>query len=98
MYASVRRFEGVTDPREAQRLVQEGFLPLVSDIPGFVAYYWVDGGGGTWVSMSVFENRAGAEESNRRSAAFVRERMTKVLPNAPQITAGEVVVHQAPLP
>jgi hypothetical protein len=76
-------------------MVEEGFLPIVSDIPGFVAYYWVDGGGGTWVSMSVFQNRAGAEESNRRSAAFVRERMSKVLPNPPQITAGEVIVTKA---
>lgn len=95
MYASVRRFEGVTDTREAARLVQEGFLQVVSDIPGFVAYFWLDAGGGVMVSTSVFENRAGAEESNRRSAAFVREKMTKILPNAPQITAGEVVVHKA---
>ncbi len=28
MYATVRRYEGVTDPSEAGRLVDEGFIPL----------------------------------------------------------------------
>ncbi len=46
MYAAVRRYEGVTDPGEAGRRVAEGFVPLLKDIPGFVAYYWVDAGGG----------------------------------------------------
>ena len=29
MYAVVRRYEGVTDPAEAGRQVDEGFLPLL---------------------------------------------------------------------
>jgi hypothetical protein len=37
MYATVRRYEGVTDPREATRRVNEGFVPLISQVPGFVA-------------------------------------------------------------
>jgi hypothetical protein len=45
MYATIRRYEGVTNPTEAGRLVRETFLPVVSKIPGFVAYYWVDAGG-----------------------------------------------------
>jgi hypothetical protein len=68
MYATVRRYEGVTDPGEAGRRVQEGFLPLISEVPGFVAYYWVDAGGGVMLSTSVFENQGGAEESNSRAA------------------------------
>jgi len=38
MYATVRRYEGVTNLSEAVRQVNEGFLPLISQIPGFVAY------------------------------------------------------------
>ena len=91
MYATVRRYEGVTDPREAGRRVKEGFTSLISQIPGFLAYYWVDAGDGVMVSTSVFENQAGAEESNRRAADYVRENMAPLLPNPPQITAGEVV-------
>ena len=29
MYAAVRRYEGVTDPAEAGRLVDESFVPLL---------------------------------------------------------------------
>lgn len=95
MYATVRRYEGVTDPREAGRRVNEGFVPLVSQIPGFVAYYWVDAGGGVMVSTSVFEDQTGAKESNRRAADWVRQNLAPLLPNPPQITAGEVVAEKS---
>ena len=91
MYAAVRRYEGVTDPAEAGRRVKEGFVPLIREVPGFVAYYWIDAGDGAMVSTSVFENRTGAEESTKRAANFVRENLASLLPNPPQVTAGEVV-------
>ena len=95
MYATVRRYEGVTNPSEAGRRVSEGFVPLISQIPGFVAYYWVDAGGSVMISTSVFQDKAGAEESNRRGADWVRQNLAPVLPNPPQVTAGEVVAHKA---
>jgi len=94
MYATVRRYEGVTDPGEAGRRVQEGFVPLLKQIPGFLDYYWVDGGGGVMVSMSVFESQASAEESNEQAASYVREHLAPLMPNPPQITSGEVAAHK----
>jgi hypothetical protein len=91
MYAAVRRYEGVTDPAEAGRRVKEGFMPLIREVPGFVAYYWIDAGDGAMVSASVFEDRTGAEESTKRAADFVRENLASLLPNPPQVTAGDVV-------
>ncbi|WP_326601051.1 hypothetical protein OG930_44465 [Streptomyces sp. NBC_01799] len=93
MYAVVRRYEGVTDPAEAGRQVNEGFLPLLRQVRGFVAYYWVDAGGGVMVSTSVFQDPSGAEESTDRAADFVRDRLASLLPSPPQVTAGEVVAH-----
>ena len=95
MYATVRRYDGVTDVREATRRVNEGFIQIVREIPGFVAYYWIDAGGGVMTSMSIFQDRASAEESNARASDYVRENLVAVLPNRPQITAGEVVAHTA---
>ena len=46
MYATVRRFEGVTNPGEAIRAVNQNIAPIISQIPGFVAYYWVNADGG----------------------------------------------------
>ncbi|MFJ9550606.1 hypothetical protein [Streptomyces erythrochromogenes] len=91
MYAVIRRYEGVTDPAEAGRLVDEGFVTLLRRVPGFVAYYWVDAGDGVMLSTSVFDDRAGADESVRRAADFVRENLASLLPNPPQVTAGQVV-------
>lgn len=91
MYAAVRRYEGVVDPAEAGRLVNERFVPLVRQITGFVAYYWADAGNGVMVSTSVFQDQAGAEESVARAADFVRDNLASLIPNPPQVTAGEVV-------
>jgi hypothetical protein len=95
MYATIRRYEGATDPRETGRRVNEGFVPIISQIPGFVALYLVDAGGGVMISTSVFEDQSGAEESNRRAADYVRQNLAQLLPNPPQITVGEVVAHKA---
>jgi hypothetical protein len=90
MYATVRRYEGVSDPREVARLVNEGFLPIISEMPGFVAYYLADAGDGVIVSTSVFEHKDAEEQSNFRAGEFVAEHLAPLLPNPPQITAGEI--------
>ena len=90
MYVAVRRYEGVTDPEEAGRLVDEGFVPIISEMPGFVAYYWVDAGDGVVVSTSVFEHKDAEEESTYRAGEFVQEHLAAFYPNPPQVTAGEV--------
>ena len=82
---------GVTDPAEAVRRVQEGFVPLLREVPGFVAYYLLDAGGGVIVSTSVFHDQAGSEESTKRAAGYVRENLASLVPNSPQVMAGEVV-------
>jgi hypothetical protein len=93
MYATVRRYEGVTDVSEVARRVDEDFLSLISRIPGFMNYYWVDAGDNVMVSTSIFEDQVGAEESNRRAADWVQQNIATLLPNPPQITAGKVVSH-----
>jgi hypothetical protein len=85
----------VTDVSEAGRLVDEGFIPIISEIPGFVAYYWVDAGEGVMISTSVFEHKEAEEQSNWRAGDFVARYMAPLLPNPPQITAGELVAHKS---
>ena len=91
MYATVRRYEGVTDPGEAGRRVNEEFVSLVKELPGFVSYYWVDAGDGVMASTSVFEDQSGAEASVERAADWVRENIAELLPNPPDVISGEVV-------
>jgi hypothetical protein len=67
----------------------------MSEAPGFIAYYAVVAGDGVLASINVFEDQAGAEESNRMAGGWVKENLASHLPNPPETTAGEVVVHRA---
>jgi hypothetical protein len=37
MYVAVRRYEGVTDSQKVAKLVEEDYVPVISEMPGFVA-------------------------------------------------------------
>ena len=96
MYVAVRRYEGVTDPSEVIRHVNEGFLPIISEVAGFVNYYFVDAGEGVLLSVSVYEHKSGAEESTWRAGEYIGEHgLASMFPNPPQVTEGEVVAHRA---
>ena len=94
MYGVVRRFEGVTDSQKVVQVDKEGFLPIISEMPGFVAYYLVDAGDGVTVSTSVFEHKDAEEQSTFRAGEFVAEHLEPLMPNPPQVTAGEVVAYK----
>jgi hypothetical protein len=95
MYVAVRRYEGVRDSQKVAQLTEEGFVPIISEMPGFVAYYHVDAGDGVIVSTSVFEHKDAEEQSTYRAGEFVAEHLAPLLPNPPQVTAGEVDVYKA---
>jgi hypothetical protein len=75
MYVAVRRFEGVTDSQKVAQVAKEGFVPIISDLPGFVAHYTVDAGDGVMVGISVFEHKDAEEESTFLAGEFVAEHL-----------------------
>jgi hypothetical protein len=95
MYAAVRRYEGVRDPQKVAQVAEESFVPIISEMPGFVAHYLVDAGDGVMVATSVFEHKDAEEQSTFRAGEFVGEHLTPLMPNPPQVTAGEVVNYKA---
>jgi hypothetical protein len=96
MYAVIRRYEDVSSVDEVMHRIEAGWAPLIRQAPGFIAYYAVDAGGGTAASISLFEDRAQAEDSARRAADWVGEYLGSLSPNPAQVTTGEVRVHVAP--
>jgi hypothetical protein len=95
VYAAIRRYH--TDPDsldEVIRQVNEGFVPKISDLPGFVAYIALNAGQGEFGTVSVFEDQASAEESNRVAEEWVEENLGELLPS-PDYAAGEVVAYRA---
>ena len=97
MDATVRHCEGGTDPGEMARGArEESLLDVLRQVPGFVNYGVMDAGGGTFISLTVYEDRSGAEESNRRVAEWVQQSgFGSLVPNPPQITVGEVVMQES---
>ena len=96
MYTSIRRYNitGAETVEEITRHVNEGFVPIISQTPGFVAYYLVDAGDNVVATISVFDEQSGAEESNRRAADWVQQNLAHNVSGAPQVTAGQVALHK----
>ena len=94
MYATIRRYEKVADPAKAASEVEEKFVPLISALPGFVEYYWIDLGGGAMLSVSVFKSLSDAIHANNQSRIWVQEKLRSVLPDAIRVEAGSIVAHK----
>ncbi len=95
MYASIRRANSKPGkvPETIQK-VKEGFIPIVSGVPGFVAYYLVDIGNDTVMTVSIFKDKAGAEESGKRATDWVKENLAPLMAGPLEIMVGEVAAHK----
>ncbi|HEY8884686.1 MAG TPA: hypothetical protein VIO35_05185 [Chloroflexota bacterium] len=93
-YTVARRYTGV-DRKNIEPLLQrirDGFVPIVSALPGFATYSVIDAGDGVIVTLSGFDSRTSAEESVRAAAAYVKKHVASLMPNPPEVTQGEVKV------
>ena len=95
MYAIIRHHR-VRGP-EAEELARQGkdtFVPIIRKMPGLVAYTIISGA--DMVStVSIFSNKAAAEESTRRALAWAAESVTDFdVPT--DIVEGDVVAHEVP--
>ena len=84
MYASIRRSRSDRGSEVVRRVGGE-FVALLRRAPGFVSYHLVDAGNGTFVSVSLFETREGAEESNRIAAAWVAQNVAPLVQGRPDV-------------
>jgi hypothetical protein len=96
MFAAIRRYQ--TDPdsvEEVAREVTEGFVPLISEMSGLVAYIALNAGQGEHGTVSLFEDQDSAEESNRLAEEWVNENLHEFLPTPADCAAGDVVAYKA---
>jgi hypothetical protein len=92
VYASIRQYNGRNVPEVARR-AQEAWVPIVRELPGFVAWYLVDGGGGTLFTITLCEDRVGAEASVSAAREFVEENLDDLIVGSPAVINGEVRAH-----
>jgi heme-degrading monooxygenase HmoA len=95
MYASIRKYyirPGTAE--EFLRRVHQGFVPLISQVSGFHAYYVLQVRDDEVISVSLFDSQAGAEESVRRAADWVTKNISSFIQGLPEVTVGHVRISQ----
>lgn len=92
MFVSIRRYRDVSSLAALCRDIEMDFLPRLKRMPGFIAYYAVDGRDGSLTTMSVFSTAAMAEESNQAAAEWLRSRDPDQLLEPIEVTAGKLAV------
>jgi hypothetical protein len=94
MYAAIRQGKAKAGmAEELARRVKEGAIPIISSVDGFMGYYVVYAPDDTVVAISIFNNYAGAEESNRRGLAWIEQELAPLLAGPATAIAGPVIVH-----
>jgi hypothetical protein len=102
MFTTVRKYRvRRRSVEELAERVREGFLPLVqqmhipiiSDVPGFQAYYVIYAPDDTVTAISIFDDYARAQESNKRGLAWIEQSLAPLLTGPATAVAGPVIVH-----
>ncbi len=91
MYGVIRRYVGNQEIADAISERGDDVKSVVQEIPGFVAYYIIQANDGT-ASVTIYEDRTGAEESTRRVTQWVRDNMPDAATMPPEVYEGEVLV------
>ena len=91
MYVTVRRYKNAGALVDAMNSKNSEVKQLISGIPGFVSYF-ATRDGDSMTSISVYDNKAGCDESTRRAGEWVRENV-KSMPSAPDVSSGEVFLN-----
>ena len=97
MFATIRRYDAIDQEHvsELVKKVDDTLVPTLTELPGFNGYYLIEAGNGVMSSISFFDTAEHADESARVASTWVREqKLENVLPNAPKITTGEVLVQK----
>jgi hypothetical protein len=94
MFAVIRHYHfDKNDSADIDRIIQDEFVPIIRKGEGFIRYYWLDTGDGEGASFGVFADKAGADESVRLAAEFVRTRMSQLLREKPEVIEGPLKAH-----
>ena len=92
MHVTVRSYTGA--PGLADELVKnEGEVrDLITGIDGFRAYYLIKTSDDEAVSISVYDDQSGTDESTRKAREWVQANVPDLAVSPPQVLAGEVVI------
>lgn len=96
MYTVIRQYTG-NDIRSVITQNEASLRETMSGVPGFRGYYMVVSDNGEVATITVCEDKAGTEESNRRAAAWVKEHVpASANLSKPKVMEGETILDVSP--
>ena len=91
MYATVRRYENAGALADAMTSKREDVQKLISEVPGFVTYC-ATREGDTITTVSIYNDKAGCDESTRRAREWVGENVQGHLA-PPEVSGGDAFLN-----
>ncbi len=92
MYAVIRQYTGAQALSDILVERSSDIQALLRGVQGFVSYYAVrDGDRAT--TITVCEDKSGADESVKVAANWVREQAVQIGGGAPQVSGGDIILH-----
>ena len=74
------------------KTIDDGFMPIISNQPGYIAYYVIDAGDGLVTAVSIFEDEKTSDSSNELAQRWISEHLGDVVPVKAQVISGTVMV------
>jgi heme-degrading monooxygenase HmoA len=94
MYITLRRYAGAAARMdEIASKVKQGLVPILARAAGFKGYCVVKADSGDGVSVTLFEGEDQAAQANEQAKSWVQSDLRDLLPDPPEIFAGNVVVN-----
>ena len=92
MYATIRRYSNAKALSDAMSAKKDDVKKIISEVPGFVSYY-ATREGDTVTTVSIYNDKAGCDESTNRARKWVAENVKSAAVGAPQISGGDVFIN-----
>jgi hypothetical protein len=93
MHVTSRHYAGNKDLVDALVKRQDDVKALITGIDGFRAYYLVRTGDGDAMTISVYDNAAGGEESVAAARSWISENLPDLNVGAPTVLAGDAALN-----
>ncbi len=99
MYVTIRRTALAGSPDAAAQRTRDGIVPLVRGLRGFLGYSgFITEQRDAAYSITIFDDRDTGREAHQRGRQWIRANMRDLMPEEPEITAGETVFHEVAQP
>lgn len=98
-YVVVRRWKLKPDVDYAEftQLVKEGYVPIIQQVEGFVAYYFANPGDGGHMAVAIFTSKEGAEASTVAAEEWTAANIADLVDGPPvEVTEAEIWMNATP--